>query len=190
MANTIQDAELTTGLKPSRPTKARSKPAKAAALAYGVLSYRTSLTARECATIDRGLQILESTLRQPGQLMADPQAVKNYLCLQIGCETREVFSVLFLDVQNRLIAFEKMFNGTLTQTSVYPRDVTMACLKHGAAAAVIAHNHPSGSTQPSRADEALTYTLKTSLALVDVRLLDHIIVAGSQALSMAETGLL
>jgi DNA repair protein RadC len=98
--------------------------------------------------------------------------------------------VLFLDSQNKLLAMEELFRGTLTQTSVYPREVVIRALHHGAAAVVLAHNHPSGSVQPSRADEALTQTLKAALALVDVRVLDHIIVGPGQALSMAETGLI
>jgi DNA repair protein RadC len=100
-----------------------------------------------------------------------------------------VFAVVFLDVQNRLLAMEEMFQGTLTQTSVYPREVVVRALHHAAAAVVLAHNHPSGTVQPSRADEMLTQTLKSALALVDVRVLDHIIVAPGQALSMAEKGL-
>mgnify|MGYP000187383193 CR=1 FL=1 len=101
-----------------------------------------------------------------------------------------VFAVLFLDAQNRLVAMEEMFRGTLTQTSVYPREVVLRALHHQSAAVVLAHNHPSGSVQPSRADEALTQNLKASLALVDVRVLDHIIVGHGQTLSMAEQGLL
>ena len=96
--------------------------------------------------------------------------------------------MVFLDSQHRLLALEEMFRGTLTQTSVYPREVVLRALHHNAAAVVLAHNHPSGSVQPSRADEALTQTLKSALALVDVRVLDHIIVAPGQALSLTETG--
>jgi DNA repair protein RadC len=101
-----------------------------------------------------------------------------------------VFAVLFLDAQNRLIAMDELFRGTLTQTSVYPREVVLRALRHEAASVVLAHNHPSGTVQPSRADEALTQTLKAALALVDVRVLDHVIVAPGGALSMAEKGLL
>lgn len=119
-----------------------------------------------------------------------PQAVKNYLQLHIARRAHEVFGVLFLDAQNRLIAMEELFRGTLTQTSVYPREVVLKALEHHAAAVVLTHNHPSGTVQPSRADEALTQTLKAALALVDVRVLDHVIVAPGQALSMAEKGLL
>ncbi len=127
---------------------------------------------------------------QEREVFADPQAVKHYLQLHLAAKGHEVFAVLFLDSQNKLLAMEELFRGTLTQTSVYPREVVIRALHHGAAAVVLAHNHPSGSVQPSRADEALTQTLKAALALVDVRVLDHIIVGPGQALSMAETGLI
>jgi len=119
-----------------------------------------------------------------------PDAVKHYLQLQLSARKHEVFAVLFLDVQNRLIALEEMFTGTLTQTSVYPREVVLRALHHQASAVVLSHNHPSGTVLPSRADEMLTQTLKTTLALIDVRVLDHVIVAPGEALSMAERGLL
>lgn len=117
-----------------------------------------------------------------------PDAVKHYLQLHLAGKPHEVFSVLFLDVQNRLLAMEELFRGTLTQTSVYPREIVLRALHHQAAAVVLAHNHPSGSVQPSRADEALTQTLKAALALIDVRVLDHVIVGAGEALSMAERG--
>jgi DNA repair protein RadC len=119
-----------------------------------------------------------------------PGAVKQYLQLQLAHKNHEVFAVLFLDSQNRMLALEELFRGTLSQTSVYPREVVMRALHHQAAAVVLSHNHPSGSVQPSRADEHLTQTLKASLALVDVRVLDHIIVGQGQTLSMAEQGLM
>jgi DNA repair protein RadC len=122
-------------------------------------------------------------------VLADPAAVKHYLQLHLAARAHEVFAVVFLDAQNRLIAMEELFRGTLTQTSVYPREVALRALHHQASAVVLAHNHPSGTVQPSRADEALTQTLKSALALLDVRVLDHIIVAPGQALSMAEQGL-
>ncbi len=121
--------------------------------------------------------------------LSDPAAMKQYLQLQLGQRNHEVFAVVFLDAQNKLLALEEMFRGTLTQTSVYPREVVIRALHHNAAAVVLAHNHPSGTVQPSRADESLTQTLKAALALVDVRVLDHIIVAPGLALSMAEGGL-
>ncbi|MGY8903877.1 MAG: RadC family protein [Burkholderiales bacterium] len=126
---------------------------------------------------------------QARTVFASPQALKDYLQLHLAPRGHEVFAVLFLDPQNRLIALEELFRGTLTQTSVYPREVVLRALHHQAAAVVLAHNHPSGSVQPSRADEALTQTLKATLALVDVRVLDHVIVAPGAALSMAERGL-
>ncbi|WP_291926025.1 DNA repair protein RadC [Limnohabitans sp.] len=124
------------------------------------------------------------------QAFHTPGAVKQYLQLQLAHKNHEVFAVLFLDNQNRMLAMEELFRGTLSQTSVYPREVVMRALHHQAAAVVLSHNHPSGSVQPSRADEHLTQTLKASLALVDVRVLDHIIVGQGQALSMAEQGLM
>lgn len=147
-------------------------------------------TASEDAVIAKAIAILESRMRMPGMAFSSPDAVKQYLRLQIADLPHEVFCVLFLDVQNRLLAFEEMFRGTLTQTSVYPREVALSALKHQASAVVLSHNHPSGTAQPSRADEMLTQTLKTTLALIDVRVLDHIIVAPGEALSMAERGLL
>jgi len=117
------------------------------------------------------------------------QAVKHYLQLHLAQRAHEVFAVLFLNNQHQLIALEELFRGTLAQTSVYPREVVLRALHHHASAVVLAHNHPSGSVQPSRADEALTQTLKAALALIDVRVLDHVIVAPGQALSMAERGL-
>jgi DNA repair protein RadC len=127
---------------------------------------------------------------QEREVFADPNAVKHYVQLHLSGKAHEVFAVLFLDSQNRLLAMEEMFRGTLTQTSVYPREVAKRALHYEASAVVLAHNHPSGTVQPSRADEALTQTLKAALALLDVRVLDHIIVGPGQALSMAEKGLL
>jgi DNA repair protein RadC len=124
------------------------------------------------------------------EVFGSPGAVKQYLQLHLSGKPHEVFAVLFLDAQNRLVAMEELFRGTLTQTSVYPREIVKRALHHHAAAVVLAHNHPSGTVQPSRADEALTQTLKAALALVDVRVLDHVIVAPGDALSMAEKGLL
>jgi DNA repair protein RadC len=123
-------------------------------------------------------------------VLQSPTDVKHYVQLHLAAKHHEVFAVLFLDAQHRLLALEELFRGTLTQTSVYPREVAVRALHHQAAAVVLAHNHPSGSVEPSRADEVLTQTLKASLALIDVRVLDHVIVAPGHALSMAERGLL
>lgn len=141
------------------------------------------------AVLELARRALAQQLRER-EVFDSPDTVKHYLQLHLAAKGHEVFAVLFLDAQNRLLALEELFRGTLTQTSVYPREVVLRALHHQAAAVVLAHNHPSGSVQPSRADEALTQTLKTTLALVDVRVLDHVIVAPGQALSMAEKGLM
>jgi len=119
-----------------------------------------------------------------------PIRVKEYLRLQIGSRGYEVFVVLFLDAQNRLIRAEEMFRGTLTQTSVYPREVLKRALDLGAAAVLLSHNHPSGAAEPSKADEFLTQTLNKALALIDVRVLDHLVVGQAEVVSFAERGLM
>jgi DNA repair protein RadC len=118
-----------------------------------------------------------------------PQRVKDFLGLHLGQRPQEVFTALFLDVQHRLLKQEDLFHGTLSQTSVYPREVARRALMLNAAAVVFAHNHPSGVAEPSRADEFLTQSLKTALALIDVRVLDHLIVGQGVVVSMAERGL-
>ncbi len=123
-------------------------------------------------------------------ILASPQQVRDYLCLKLGSLTSEVFMVLFLDAQNRIITTEEMFTGTLTQTSVYPREVVKRALHHNAASVIFAHNHPSGVAEQSRADEMITSELKKALALVEVRVLDHFIIAGNSTLSFVERGLL
>lgn len=125
-----------------------------------------------------------------GSVLDDPNKVRDFLIVNSAGLMYEVFSVLFLDAQCRAIKFEEMFRGTLTQTSIYPREVVLAALRHNAAHVILSHNHPSGEPRPSRADEALTQTLKAALALVDVRVMDHIIVAGGTSISMASQGLL
>lgn len=133
-------------------------------------------------------RVLSQRVRR-GATMSSPQAVKDYLQVQIGVLEHEVFIVIFLDAQHRLIAVKEMFRGTVTQTSVYPREVVKESLALNAAAVILAHNHPSGAAEPSRADESLTQTLKAALALVDVRVLDHLVVAGADVTSFAERGL-
>ncbi|MES2089557.1 MAG: DNA repair protein RadC [Pseudomonadota bacterium] len=123
-------------------------------------------------------------------VFTSPDMVKDYLRINLGGLPHEVFAVLFLDAQQRLIACEELFRGTLTQTSVYPREVVKRALALNAASVVLAHNHPSGVLEPSRSDELLTQTLKSSLALVDVRVLDHFVVGAAGALSFAERGLM
>jgi len=127
---------------------------------------------------------------QTGDALNSPQAVRNFLKLKLQSRPQEVFMVIFLDAQHRVTATEEMFHGTLTQTSVYPREVVKRALFHNAAAVIFAHNHPSGVAEASHSDRLLTDALKQALALVDVRTLDHLIIAGSQCLSFAEKGLL
>lgn len=156
----------------------------------GMMSFRHGLKVRERNAIDRALAIVGRCMTQTYTVFDAPDAVKTYLQLQLGGEQSERFAVMFLDVQNRLLEFHTMFIGTLTQTSVYPREVVNLAIRLGASAVVLAHNHPSGTVQPTRADEQLTQTLKITLALVDVRVLDHIIVSPCAVLSMAERGMM
>jgi len=141
------------------------------------------------AIIEQALQLLAAEVRE-ADAMSSPAVVKDYLRLKLGERPHEVFAVVFLDTQNRVIAIEEMFRGTLSQTSIYPREVVKEALARNAAAVILAHNHPSGSPEPSRADEVLTSTLRQALALVDVRVLDHLIVTRAGVLSFAERGLL
>jgi DNA repair protein RadC len=125
-----------------------------------------------------------------GSALGSPQAVRDYLRLKLQDRPHEIFVGVFLDAQNRVLAVEELFRGTLTQTSVYPREVVKRALHHNAAALIFAHNHPSGVAEPSRSDEALTQALKQALALVDVKVLDHFVIGGGAAMSFAERGLL
>ena len=145
--------------------------------------------AQFAAAIELARRSIEEKL-QSGAALNSPGAVRDYLRLALGGKLHEVFVCIWLDVQHRVIKFDEPFRGTLTQTSVYPREIVKAALAANAAAVIFAHNHPSGAAQPSQADELLTRSLKEALALVDVKVLDHFIVAGSHALSFAERGLL
>ncbi len=141
------------------------------------------------AIFEMSQRALQEEMQQRDALTS-PQSVRDYLRLKLGALPCEVFMALFLDAQNRILASEELFSGTLSQTSVYPREVVKRALHHNAAALIFAHNHPSGVAEPSRADEALTVALKEALALVEVEVLDRFIVAGNMALSFAERGLL
>ena len=145
------------------------------------------------AEISAVIELARRSLRQQlseRPVFDAPPTVKEYVSLQLAQRGHEVFAVLFLDAHNRLLKLEEMFRGTLTQTSVYPREVVKRALELHAAAVILAHNHPSGAAEPSRADEYLTQTLKSALALVDVRVLDHLVVGQGQVVSFAERGLL
>jgi DNA repair protein RadC len=132
-------------------------------------------------------RLLASRVRG-GDALSSPAAVKDFLRVRLGALPHEVFAVVHLDAQHRVLDYVELFRGTVTQTSVYPREVVKTALARNAAALLLVHCHPSGLAEPSRADEFLTQTLKSALALVDVRVLDHLIVAGPTVLSMAERG--
>jgi DNA repair protein RadC len=204
-AESLSDAELVaiflrTGMK----GKSAVDLAREALARFGSLSALFAADGTEvCAVPGLGaakyvqlqavLEIARRSLREQlarGTVLGSPQAVRDYLRLKLQDRPYEVFVGMFLDAQNRVLAVEELFRGTLTQTSVYPREVVKRALHYNAAALIFAHNHPSGVAEPSRADEALTQALKQSLALIDVKVLDHFIVGGSVAMSFAERGLI
>lgn len=139
------------------------------------------------AVVEMARRSLQEEMRT-GDALNSPRAVRDYLQLLLQARRQEVFVAIFLDAQHRVVATEELFHGTLTQTSVYPREIVKRALHHNAAALIFAHNHPSGVAEPSDADRLLTEELKKALALVDVRVLDHFIVAGAGCLSFAEKG--
>ena len=180
-----------------QPQSQRQLPAQASSKASGEQPKRTTrkavaayLSEDADAIIAKALSILKQRLRQPGHHLTNPGAVKEFLAMRLCGLDHEQFHVLFLDVKNRLVAAEAMFTGTLTHTSVYPREVVKAALRHNASSVIFAHNHPSGCTDPSEADQRLTTNLVQALALVEIRVLDHFVVAGVDAYSFAEHGLL
>jgi DNA repair protein RadC len=144
----------------------------------------------ERAVIDAARAILRARLRRPGGYAGSPRAAHELALLHLAGRDHECFAIMFLDAQNGLIAYEELSRGTLTQTTVYPREVVRAAMRHNAAGVILAHNHPSGIAEPSRADEALTATIKSALLMVEVTVLDHLIIAGEHVMSFAERGLL
>jgi len=146
-----------------------------------------------CQELSTGLALAQALLAEAmssAPVLDSPAVVGDFLRLHFAGQGFESFVVVFLDARHQLIVVEDVFRGTLTQTSVYPREILKRALHHNAAAVILAHNHPSGSTEPSRADEMLTQTLRTTLALIDVRVLDHLVIGGNRTLSFAERGLL
>ena len=169
---------------PAQPMRVERPPADTPqSLARG-------LPAHEQAVIDAALTILARHVREPGAVFDAPHLVREFLRLHLGRCGRERFGVLFLDGQHSMIAFEVLFEGTLTQTSVYPREVVRRAMQLNAGAVVLVHNHPSGTAEPSRADEHLTHIVKSALSLVDVRVLDHVVVGWPDVTSLAELGLM
>lgn len=145
--------------------------------------------AQFAAAIELARRALHEKLKE-GAALTSPGAVRDYLRLKLAARKEEAFVCMWLDAQHKVIDIEEAFSGTLTQTSVYPREVVKSALRHNAAAVIFAHNHPSGVAQPSQSDELLTRNLKEALALIEVKVLDHFIVAGHHAISFAERGLL
>jgi DNA repair protein RadC len=204
-ANTLSDAELLAVF-----LRIGVKGKSAVQLGQDMLSHFGSLNQLFSAPLDRfeminGLgpakfaqlrAVLELAKRalaeeiKTGCMLSSPNAVKDYLQLLIGHKPFETFVVLYLDVNNRLVQCEELFRGSLMRTSVYPREIVKQALHHNAAAVIFAHNHPSGLTLPSDADRSLTVELIKAMALVDVQVLDHIIVAGNHAFSFAENGII
>jgi len=141
------------------------------------------------AVLEMGRRHLSATMKE-GDLLTTPSLVKSYLSAQLRHQPREVFAVLFLDNQNRLIAYEELFYGTIDSASVYPREVVKKALAFNSSALILAHNHPSGVAEPSQADQRITQRLQDALNLVDIRVLDHMVVGDSEVISFAERGLL
>jgi len=160
-----------------------------AAMQASPVSLRCALAHRLSVARELLLRDLREQMHS-GPVMSSPQILRDWLRLYCAGLEHEVFLVLYLDANHRLIEAQELFRGTLTQTSVYPRELVKGALARNAAALAVAHNHPSGQAEPSRADEFLTQTLRSTLSLVDVRVLDHFVVAGDQIVSLAERGMI
>lgn len=173
------------------PSKRRGRPPKQAAPQLDAPSCLHHLDEKTRRVIDRAAKLLEESAVYRTEAMNSPRSVRAYLTLKIAALDREEFHAIWLDSQNRIIAFERMSTGSLTKVSIHPREFVKSALAHNAGAVILAHNHPSGENNPSAADIEATETLKKALAMVDVKVLDHFIVAGtSTPLSLAERGLI
>lgn len=140
--------------------------------------------------IGQALDILKRRMRVPGEAVTSPEASSAFLQLKLQPKQHEVFAVLFLDNRHRVISYEEMFRGTIDGASVHPREVVKEALSCNAAAVILAHNHPSGVAEPSRADTTITRRLVDALGLVDIRVLDHLIIGDGERVSFAERGLI
>lgn len=157
---------------------------------YAVKREINAAASNEDAIIAAALEILARRMRSSGVLMDSPEVVRDWLRMRVGGKPHEEFGVIWLNARHEVVEADEMFRGTLTQTSVYPREVVKEALRINAAACILYHNHPSGAAEPSIADEMLTRTLKEALAMVDVRVLDHMVVTAEKITSFAERGLL
>jgi len=156
---------------------------------YGNNQFETALP-MSLSQLCASMSLLIEIQFKRDDVLTSPELTRNYLIAKLAHSEREIFSCIHLDNQHRVIAYEALFYGTISEASIYPREVVKSCLKHNAAAVIFAHNHPSGITEASHADKAITERLKTALATVDIRVLDHVIVGGSETTSFAEQGLL
>ncbi len=152
-----------------------------------IRGFGTAKCAQRQACLEVGRRYLEAQLRR-GDVLASPGDTRNYLIARLRAYAHEVFACLFLDNRHRVLAFEEMFHGTIDGASVYPREIVRRALKLNCAALIVAHNHPSGVSEPSHADRALTRRLQEACALVDVRLLDHFVIGDGECASFAERG--
>lgn len=150
--------------------------------------HASNLSASAQRTIRRALTLLENQLREPGAAFTSTTAVRDWLRLKLCTLERETFMVLYLDNQHRMLTNEALFTGSISSTEVHPREIVRAAMKHNAAAIIVAHNHPSGEAEPSQADRHITQRIVSALALVDVRLLDHLVIGGIDIVSFAERG--
>lgn len=157
---------------------------------YAVKREINAAAENEDAIIAQALEILARRMRNTGMMMDSPEVVRDWLRLRVGGKPHEEFGVIWLNARHEVVEADEMFRGTLTQTSVYPREVVKEALRINAAACILYHNHPSSAAEPSIADEMLTRTLKEALAMVDVRVLDHMVVTAEKITSFAERGLL
>ena len=157
---------------------------------YAVKRETSAAASNEDAIIAQALEILARRMRKTGMMMDSPKVVRDWLRLRVGGKPHEEFGVIWLNARHEVVEADEMFRGTLTQTSVYPREVVKEALRINAAACIMYHNHPSGAAEPSLADEMLTRALKEALAMVDVHVLDHMVVTAETITSFAERGLL
>ena len=176
-------------MKTKRPIEHNDLTAQTEDRAQYAVQRATNATTED-EIIDMALAILVRRMRRPGTLMGSPQVVRDWLRLRVGGKPHEEFGCIWLNARNEVIEAGELFRGTLTQTSVYPREVVKDALRHNAAAVILYHNHPSGGAEPSAADEMLTRKLKVALETVDTKVLDHMVVTADKITSFAERGLL
>lgn len=192
-AANMTDAQLLTAVWRTKSERGAVSALASAGGLRGLLTGSSAICAKRRLTLDVALELARRHYRQElaaGDVMSSPAAVKQYLIAQLRDLRHEVFCCLFLDNRHRLIAFDELFRGTIDGASVHPREVVKQALDRNAAAVIFAHNHPSGVAEPSQADELITLRLKDALGLVEIRTLDHLIVAGNHCVSLAERGLI